>query len=537
MADLNYQPDGDTLLEFLKSNSFARLLRGPVGSGKSAAGCIEVMRRASEQVPSPLTKKRMTRWAVVRNTFPELKTTTMKTWQEWFPEDTWGPILWTAPYTHRIRIGDIDAEVIFLALDKPDDVSKLLSLELTGAFVNEGREVPKAIFDGLSMRVGRYPSKRNGGPTWYGWWADTNPPDDDHWWPIMEGSVPPPDYMTDEEKTSLIQPKNWKFFKQPGAMLEVTDSAGNVVDWKPNPVAENTSNLPPEYYANLITGKTVGWVKVYVGNQIGGIEHDLAVYKSFASDTHVARETMTPNPSLDLEIGWDFGLTPGAVVCQKTPGGRLLVFKEIYRENSGAERFCKTVWEELQKDGRFDRWLADDVNAPWEAAGDEFKGNIVVWGDPAGDERVQTDERTPYTILRNNGFNVRPAPTNDPGLRVDAVDGYLTTMVDGLAGFMIDPSCRMLRRGFEGKYCYEQSRVQAKDGEHRSSPKKNRFSHVHDALQYIALGSGEAARMIANRKRGEQQKVSRKPREPAVSPIDRQRQRNHMRGGSRWTRR
>lgn len=530
-ASVDYRPDGDTIIDFMESNAFGRLLRGPVGSGKSAASCVEIIRRASEQKKSSINGKRMTRWAIVRNTFPELKTTTMKTWVDWFPEDVWGPILWTAPYNHHIRMGDLDCEVIFLALDKPDDVGKLLSLELTGAFVNEGREVPKAIFDGLSMRVGRFPGKRHGGPTWYGWWADTNPPDDDHWWPIMEGSVPAPDYYSDEERAALVRPKNWEFFKQPGGMLPITDSAGNIVDWELNPKAENLSNLPKMYYPNLISGKTTGWIQVYVGNQIGGVEHDLAVYRQFAKDTHVAKEAIQPSLNLPLSIGWDFGLTPAAIVGQKTPSGRLLVMKEIIGRDVGAERFCKQVWRALAADERFVPWVGDaDIDGKVRAAQDM---EIMVWGDPAGDDRAQTDERTPFQILSNNGFRVRQAPTNDPGLRIESVESFLTSMVDGLPAFLIDPNCRMLIRGFEGKYQYEQSRTQSKDGEHKSTPKKDRYSHPHDALQYLAGGTGEVHRILAGRKRGEERRAAQQPKMPKTSIFDRQRQK---RGGG-WKRR
>ncbi|MCH7527338.1 MAG: hypothetical protein IID39_07875, partial [Planctomycetes bacterium] len=78
--------------------------------------------------------------------------------------------------THHIKIQDIDCEVMFRALDRPDDVKKVLSLDLTGAWVNEAREVPKGIIDALTDRVGRYPSKRKGGPSWRGLIMDTNAP-------------------------------------------------------------------------------------------------------------------------------------------------------------------------------------------------------------------------------------------------------------------------------------------------------------------------------------------------------------------------
>jgi len=44
-------------------------------------------------------------------------------------------------------------EVIFLALDRPEDVKKLLSLELTGVWINEARELPKSIIDQYQKRI------------------------------------------------------------------------------------------------------------------------------------------------------------------------------------------------------------------------------------------------------------------------------------------------------------------------------------------------------------------------------------------------
>ena len=157
MAQLSYKPDGNTLKAFLKGNEFFRGLRGPVGSGKSVACCIEVLRRALQQEKNA-QGKRKSRWAVIRNTNPQLKTTTIKTWLDWFPEQEWGTFSWSVPYTHRINVGELDLEVIFLALDRPEDVKKLLSLELTGVWVNEARELPKSIIDACTMRVGRFPT-------------------------------------------------------------------------------------------------------------------------------------------------------------------------------------------------------------------------------------------------------------------------------------------------------------------------------------------------------------------------------------------
>ena len=52
MGSLNYKPDGNVLKEFLKDDTFFRGIRGPVGSGKSVACCIEIIKRAINQKPS-----------------------------------------------------------------------------------------------------------------------------------------------------------------------------------------------------------------------------------------------------------------------------------------------------------------------------------------------------------------------------------------------------------------------------------------------------------------------------------------------------
>ena len=123
-----------TTWQFLNDDSFVRGLMGPVGSGKTYACLAEVMLRAVKQIPSPVDNVRYTRFAVIRNSYPELRTTTIKTWQELFPEHMWGEMRWSPPITHHIKLPPredtpgLDCEVIFLALDQPRDVRKLLSL-------------------------------------------------------------------------------------------------------------------------------------------------------------------------------------------------------------------------------------------------------------------------------------------------------------------------------------------------------------------------------------------------------------------------
>mgnify|MGYP003137463951 FL=1 len=458
----------------MKDDSFFRALRGPVGSGKSVCCCVELFRRAIQQEKG-MDGMRKSRWAVIRNTNPQLKTTTIKTWLDWFPEEDWGKFHWSVPYTHHIKRADLDLEVIFLALDRPEDVKKLLSLELTGIWINEAREIPKSIIDACSMRVGRFPSMKDGGCTWTGVIADTNAPEEDHWWPIMSGEVPIPDHIPKEEAKMLVKPDNWNFYTQPAGMLETKDEEGIITGYVLNKNAENAKNMRADYYPNIVQGKTKSWIDVYVMNRLGSIKDGKPVYANFAADVHVAKEEIPVAAGLPVYIGLDFGLTPAGVVAQKVRG-RWLILQEIVAFDMGIVKFTEVLRQELST-----KYATNEA---------------IIFGDPAGDFRAQTDESTPFQILRGAGLNARPAPSNDVALRIESVNSALNRMVDGSSGLLVDFRCRNIIKGFEGGYQYR--RLQVSGERYMDKPDKNHFSHIHDALQYLMLGSGEGRAILTN---------------------------------------
>jgi len=476
VTDFKYKPDGDVLKSFMKDESFFRGIRGPVGSGKSVGCCVEVFRRALEQKPNE-DGVRKSRWAIIRNTNPQLRTTTIKTWLDWFPESDWGNFKWSVPYTHHITVNDLDLEVIFLALDRPEDVKKLLSLELTGIWVNEAREIPKSIIDACTMRVGRYPSMREGGASWSGVICDTNAPEEDHWWAIMSGEVPIPDHIPREQATMLVKPDNWKFFVQPPAMKEHINERKEITSYSLNKDAENKKNILSTYYPNLIRGKTKNWIDVYVMNRLGLIQEGKPVYPDFVTETHLAEEEIPIAIGVPLYVGIDFGLTPSAVFGQKVRG-RWLVQAEIVAIDMGVVRFAELLRQEIAT---------------------RFSGlDVYIYGDPAGDFRAQTDESTPFQILRGAGLKAVPAPSNSVDLRLEAVASQLTKMSEGQPAFLIDRRCQTLVKGFQGGYCYR--RMQVSGERYDDKPDKNMYSHIHDALQYMMLGAGEGRSLIAGQK-------------------------------------
>ena len=451
---IKYRPPGKVAANFHQSEAFVRGLKGPVGSGKSSTCCMEIMRHTLKQVP--YNGVRRARWAVIRNTYPELKSTTIKTWENWFNSDI-APIKWDTPITSTIKIRDcgdgnaLELEVVFLALDKASETGKLRSLELTGGWINEASEVPKEVFDMLTQRVGRYPPKTMGGPTHPCVILDTNPPDDDHWY-----------YKFAEEE----RPDNWDFFDQPGGLIRVQE--GDEVWYEPNPHAENIFNLTQgyDYYLNMIGGKTDDWIKIFVLGQYGTTADGKPVYPEYNDKIHVASEELEVNPHLPVYLGWDFGLTPACIIGQMTPRGQLVILDELVAEDMGIRQFAGEVVKPLLMN---------------KYAGCRFESV----GDPAGVARASTDERTCYQELLEVGIASEPADTNDFIPRRESVAFFLTRMAGGEPGFLLSPNCRTLRKGLIGGYRYERLKVAGE--RYRDRPVKDRFSHPHDALQYLCM--------------------------------------------------
>lgn len=450
-----------TIARFHASNAFVRGLMGPIGSSKSSACCLEILKRAREQVV--YNGVRSSRWAAVRSTYPELKSTTIKTWQDWFPEEVC-TFKWDVPICARMHIKEddgtiTDLEMYFLALDRPEDVKKLLSLELTGLWLNEAKELAKAHLDMGTGRVRRYPSKRRGGFNWSGVIMDTNPPDEDHWY---------------YELAEVVRPQNHEFFKQPPAMFKFKDGyIPNCGQVRGVPQAENVRNLPAgwAYYQDIIQGKREEWINVYVKGEYGTVAEGRPVYPEFNRKIHVATGELELYRGLKMILGFDFGLTPACLFAQLSPTGQLRVYDELCADYMAIDQFSKNMLKP---------YLAN--NFP--------NMETVEYCDPAGTTKAQTDERSCIDILKVNGFNPTPARTNDLLPRRDAVVSYLTKLCgNGDPGFIINSKCKTLIRGFEGGYSFDRVQVSGEE-RFKDMPKKNRYSHIHDALQYTAMMAG-----------------------------------------------
>jgi hypothetical protein len=122
---------------------------------------------------------------------------------------------------------------------------------------------------------------------------------------------------------------------------------------------------------------------------------------------------------------------------------------------------------------------------------------IISRGDPAGVSRSQSNERTCYQELLEVGIASEPADTNDFIPRRESVAFFLNRLAGGDPGFVLSPNCRTLRKGFLGGYRYERLKVAGE--RYRDRPVKDRFSHPHDALQYLCLAAREGGKTVRAR--------------------------------------
>src|SRR5882757_1567073 len=365
---------GTQVCEFVVSDREVDIIQGPLGSGKTRALCARIMRHAQQQRISKITGFRMSRWFLARNTYPDLKTTTIRTWLEMFPEHVYGRFNWGQPPSHKIRFGDVSLDIDFLALDKPEDVRKLRSTEYTGGAFNELPFIEKEIFDEGTSRL-RYPGASHGGSAYHGIIADANAPDEDHWLAWITGQIDLPPNLTEDEKASYAWPDHWGFYKQPPAVLEIRDMHGVVTGYEVNPDAENLKNLPPGYYAKQLFGKKKAWIDSRLRNVVALVIDGSPVYPEFVTDVHVAREALRPIPGVTLTVGLDFGRQPAAIFMQAA-NNRVYVQHELLGHNESSVTFAPKV----------KRFIADHY-PDWSL------NDVHFFGDPKGRDKGQQSER------------------------------------------------------------------------------------------------------------------------------------------------
>jgi len=293
--------------------------------------------------------------------------------------------------------------------------------------------------------------------------------DSDHWWPNLA------------EKNPIRGKYPWKFYKQPGGVIEGTKehednifAAGKY--WLNNPKAENVNNLPKGYYEQQLAGKTLDWIQCYAGAQYVYVQDGKPVWHEF-SDSLMSGDVEI-EPALPVHIGLDFGLTPAAVFGQKLPNGRWNVVHELVAFDMGLERFCHHLMADIQ------------THFP--------KNDVMIWGDPAGAKRDEIFEVTAFEHLRTLGLRAQPTASNDFMVRREAGAMPMNRLIDGKPGLIVAKNCHKVRKSLAGGYHFKRVAMGGGQERFRDAPNKNEHSHVGDAYGYLMLGGGEHRAMTKN---------------------------------------
>lgn len=463
MAELSYTASR-TAASFMKSDAYGRIIAGPVGSGKTTACMMELLRRSLMQ-GTALDGYRYTRFAVVRQTLKQLKDTVLKDCETWL--GGYGLGSWkVSDSTYHVLFDDVRSEWVFLPLEDAQDQARLLSMQLTGAWLSECIEMDISILGPVSGRLGRYPSGARGNPSWHGLIADTNMPTEMTPWHQFMESLPP----------------DWMKFFQPSGMAPDAEN----LEWLVQ--TDQSIKLPPNHPARIAQGRKYyerfvqmygqdsDWVKRYVYAQYGDDPSGQAVFKNtFRSNFHIVDETLLI-PGFPLLVGQDFGRNPWSLICQPDHLGRLIVHEEVPGINVGLE---KHIVQSLRPALMREHYLG-------------FK--IAVVGDPAGIAKSNITEESCIDAIKRMGLPAFPAPTNDIEPRIRAVEALLGRQTNGGPTLLINRhGCPHLIRALSGGYRFGK----VKTGVLKAVPDKDNgisvngqmvaFSHVVDDLQYVAL--------------------------------------------------
>jgi hypothetical protein len=456
-----------TCYDFMLSEASMRVIMGPVGSGKTYCCIVEMLRRCMQQAPAP-DGNRYTRWAIGRQTQRQLEDTVLKditmllgSLCEWQPSKK--TILVKFPVDDKATSWVI-SEWILIPLEDKDDVSRLLSMQLTGAWLSECIEMSLDVVGPLAGRLGRYPSANFGAPSWYGMIADTNfPMEGDAWWTRLERELPP----------------GWRVFKQPGGLEPDAEN----LEWLTQ--TEETRKLPLDhprriaqgrkYYQDLVANQSPDWVNRYVHARYGIDPSGLAVFRdTYKPKHHLHRDEdgelaeIPYDPTLPLLIGQDFGRNPWAVICQVDHRDRLNVLREVNGSDMALITFLRDK-------------LKPTLSEHFPRTSRDF---ILLVGDPTGRNRSTLIESNEYKMLADHNFHAVPARTNVIEERLNAVHTVLSDFAHDGPMIRIDAiNCPNLVLGFAGQYKFTKRR----DGSTPPTPDKNHpYSDVMDALQYAA---------------------------------------------------
>ncbi len=417
--------------QFILSQDLEVILFGPRGEGKTEAG----FRRATLHAAEQPDETRPVPWAVIRDTWENLKRTTLKSLL--FPHpgsfcEKIRPLLQIKDGGKTVTLPGF-WEMNFFGIDSLGDLSRLQSLQLGGLWLEE--PAPAAAEDiggGLEERVVtvgitslRHPC------SWRTVQITSNYPDESHW--------------------------SWQRYaiKKLGKLFQV-------------PRGENP-HLPANYRSDmeraLATDK--GLLQRLVLGMPGFVSQGETVTPEYNPLLHRPGAVLEPYPNVVGYRLWDGWHYPTCIVCQLTPRGQLHIYEAIAGPGMGVKQLIK------------------EFVAP---AMEERYRSVPEWVD-IGDPSMATSDQSDYE--QSAAFTVEtllhtqfiPGPASWT-IRKEAVKNGLLKMLPKGQPFILmstSPFTQDLHQSLRGGWHYRLSPSGQVVGK---IPVKDRYSHYGDALSH-----------------------------------------------------
>jgi hypothetical protein len=288
------------------------------------------------------------KWVVVREDLPALKTTTIPSFNKLIEADKYGKWNYSTPITFKYTNG---SQIIFkpesITTDK--ELNSFLGLECNGFFLEQAEELTESMYDMALQRTGSH-------------YIDPMPK------PYIFMSFNPSQTWTKEKiyipyKENSLQSKIYYQEALPSDNPHVTKE-----QW------ESWDMLPEELKARMIKGD---WT------DFGG--KNLWLY-SFRPSLHL-QDDLEFDPYLPIYECYDFNYSPTTCLL-------LQVVKE--RQSEGGGMF---FLKEFSVDGGTER-LCNEVNRYFDNELKDYKGFSYVTGDVSGNQRDTRGNSTDYEIIQ-----------------------------------------------------------------------------------------------------------------------------------------
>lgn len=425
---------------FIESRAKADLFSSRMGEGKSAGLAWSAYYHTRHNPGA--------QWYLIRDTWENIRKTTMEEFFKWFPPGIMGS--WHE--THKEFTwadGVASGKVGFLGMDSPDDATKLMSRSMAGFGMDEpapaigSAGIDEMIFD-IAMTRLRQPEMK-----WYAAKLAENNPDEAHW--------------------------TYRKFVSPGV-------EGYAL-WQPAK-PENSVNLPPSYYADMRKNLAhrPDLIRRFVDGEFGFQSEGKAVTPQWSDKVHLS-QGLIPVKGSDLILLWDFGHNPTCIITQITPLGHWNILDAEVGEGIGAAELIQN-------------WAKPLLASRYGFAMGRRPYNLRHIGDNQGKQREQTSIlQSPVRLIKKElGGDWRSGPIKlDP--RIEPMRMILTRMTGGRGVVQVDRDrAPQVWQALRGGWHFHVSR----SGVTANEPLKNIHSHPGDAMSYGAAVLWPMAKMTGH---------------------------------------